>query len=118
MPYMIDNRHAPDTLFIIAEEDFRLWPSDEHMDQDALAAAAWSQHAPADASGAASSFQEAPNQTPKPKTRVRLSEVFPLASPSGATSSTEPPPPPARAQPGTDSCSRRFPKSEQLVRIR
>ena len=34
MPYMCDKRHAPDTLFFVAEEDFRLFKTDERPSVD------------------------------------------------------------------------------------
>jgi len=37
LPYMIDPRHAPDTLFFVCEEDFRLYPSDEMVHAESVA---------------------------------------------------------------------------------
>ena len=44
MPYMCDPRHAPDTLFFVSEEDWRLFPEDEAVDADAVAAEVFAAH--------------------------------------------------------------------------
>ena len=45
LPYMCDPRHAPDTLFLVCEEDFRLWPTDEDVNLEAVAAAIYAESA-------------------------------------------------------------------------
>ena len=37
LPYMTDSRHAPDTLFFVCEEDWRLYPTAERVDAAAVA---------------------------------------------------------------------------------
>ena len=56
MPYMCDPRHCPDTLFLVAEEDFRLWPADEEVDAQGVAAEIHSQLA--GSSSTRSTFQD------------------------------------------------------------
>jgi hypothetical protein len=40
LPYILDPRHAPDTLFLVAEEDFRVYAEDAAVSPATIAATA------------------------------------------------------------------------------
>lgn len=67
---MVDTRHAPDTLFFVCEEDWRLYPSDERVTSDAVAAAIYEASA-----GTGSRFQTGLNAGGEIP-RVRLGRAF------------------------------------------
>ena len=58
---MCDTRHAPDTLFFVSEEDWRLYPEDEEVDADTVAWEVFERHG----GQASSSFAERVNEGPQ-----------------------------------------------------
>ena len=66
---MVDARHAPDTLFIVCDEDFRLYPSDETVHAESVASSIYH----------ASEWPEGPPQAegaPSVVPRLRLARAF------------------------------------------
>ena len=68
---MCDTRHAPDTLFFVSEEDWRVYPEDEEVDAEAVAREVFERHG----GKPLSVFAEQLNQPP-PRPMASLSRAY------------------------------------------